>query len=320
MSKALAAGVVVVVAVAAVLGAYLVTRGGGPNARMGYLTVAAQDPGPIAGVVYVYVEATEIDVHNVNGSWITVLSQPAQVKLNYVLNTTGVFTTAKVPAGSYDMVRIIVPQDGVKVAVNTSIQPLPGVSVSGLVNVTASVPSGAQTGIKIYTNFTIQPGATYTLILHFHLVETGSGKFLLTPQTHAQTATTAAEFVSELYMAHLNDAASGNTSALSAEYAGQATASWLINLPGAVSINQSASDGSIPQMWASILGKLNVSAYTVAVQSVNVTANTAQAEGYITLTITLHGKTYELKLLDRAVYTFNGQVWLITSEQVSQTT
>lgn len=313
----MAAAIAIVVVVAAVLGVYVATHSGGvAGSRTGYLTVAAQDPGPIAGVEFVYVEATQIEVHNVNGSWITVLSHPSQVKLNYVENTTGIFTTAKVPAGSYDMVRIIVPEGGVTVTVNTSIQPLPGVSGGVLVNVTASVPSGAQTGIKIYTNFTVQPGAAYTLILHFHLVQTGSGKFLLTPQTNAQTLTTPQQFVAQLYNTHLQAIATRNTTTLMGEYSQQATAQWAINVQ-ILAVNQTATGSNIASTWGAILGKLNITGYTVTVESVNVSGDTAQAQGYITFTVNQHGKTYQLTLQDSATYTYNGQVWLITQEQVT---
>jgi ketosteroid isomerase-like protein len=320
ISKALAVVLaVVVVAAAGVVGyAAIHSLARGTSGNTGYLTVAAQDPGPIAGVEFVYVEATQIQIHNVNGSWITVLSQPTQVKLNYVLNTTAAFTTARVPAGSYDMLRIVVPSSGVKVAVNTSIQPLPGLSVNGLVNVTANVPSGAETGIKIYTSFTVQPGATYTLILHFHLVETGKGSFILTPQTNAQTQTTPNQFVAQLFSAHMKALASDNASALSQEYSAQANTTWNMDIDRTLNISETISGQNIASAWNSLFEKLNVTASNTTLNSVTVSGNTAQAEGYITLNITLQGKTHTLTLLDKATYTYNGQVWLITAEQLTQ--
>ncbi len=310
--------VAVVIVAAVAVGVYAATHlsTGITKARTGYLTVAAQDPGPIAGVEFVYVEATQIQVHDVNGTWITVVSEPTQVKLNYVLNTTGVFTKTSLPAGSYNMVRIIIPSTGVKVTVNTTIQPLPGVSVKGLVNVTATVPSGAQTGIKIYTNFTIQPGATYTLILHFHLIQTGRGSFILTPQTNASTSTTTTQFVSQLFQTHMRAAATDNQSTLSQEYTAQAKVNWTIR-SAALNASLSAVGQNISTEWSTILGKLNITGYTATVKSVNVTGSMASAEGYITLNITMQGKTYSLTLVDNATYVYNGQVWLINSEQVS---
>lgn len=320
ISRALALVVAAVVVVAAGVGGYAAIHamGRGASGNTGYLTVAAQDPGPIAGVEFVYVEATQIQVHNVNGSWITVLSQPKQVKLNYILNTTAAFTTARVPAGSYDMLRIVVPSRGVKVAVNTSIQPLPGLSVNGLVNVTASVPSGAETGIKIYTNFTVQPGATYTLVLHFHLVQTGKGSFILTPQTNAQTQTTPSEFVTQLFTTHMQALASDNTSALNSEYTAQANTTWSLNISKTLNINQTVAGQNVATAWGALFQKLNVAGSKTTVKSVTLSGNTAQAEGYITLNITIQGKTYTLTLLDKATYTYNGQVWLISSEQLTQ--
>lgn len=312
--------VAAVVVVAAGLGGYVAihTMGRGASSNTGYLTVAAQDPGPIAGVEFVYVEATQIEVHDVNGSWITVLSQPTQVKLNYILNTTATFTTARVPAGSYDMLRIVVPSSGVKVAVNTSIQPLPGLSVKGLVNVTASVPSGAETGIKIYTNFTVQPGATYTLVLHFHLVETGKGSFILTPQTNTQTQTTPSEFVTQLFITHMEALASDNASALNSEYTAQANTACTVNISKILNISQTVTCQNIATAWGALYQKLNVLGSKTTVESVTLSGNTAQAEGYITLNITMQGKTYTLTILDNATYTYNGQVWLISSEQLTQ--
>ncbi|MEM0271461.1 MAG: DUF4382 domain-containing protein [Thermoprotei archaeon] len=319
--RALAVIIAIVVIVAASIGVYEATKmtGRGQIASTGYLTVAAQDPGPIAGVEFVYVEATQIQVHNVNGSWITVLDRPTQVKLNYVLNTTAAFATAKIPAGSYDMVRIIVPSGGVKVTVNTSVQPLPGVSVGGLINVSATVPSGAQTGIKIYTNFTLQPGATYTLILHFHLVETGKGNFLLTPQTNAQTETSSAEFVKQLFTHHLESFATDNTSTLSGEYTQDANTYWDINITKALAINQNITGQAIASNWSKIYNKLNITGYTTSVMGVNLSGNLAQVEGYINFSISLQGKTYFLTLVDKATYVYNGQVWLINSEELTQT-
>ncbi|MEM3795096.1 MAG: hypothetical protein QW429_04405, partial [Thermoprotei archaeon] len=60
--RALAVIIAIVVIVAASIGVYEATKmtGRGQIASTGYLTVAAQDPGPIAGVEFVYVEATQI--------------------------------------------------------------------------------------------------------------------------------------------------------------------------------------------------------------------------------------------------------------------
>lgn len=183
VSRAVFAIVAVAVVVAAVGFIFLA------GANTGTLTVLAEDPGTVRGPVYVYVEALQIQAHNINGSWVTVLGSPKWVKLSYILNTSAPFVSSKVPAGTYNELRLILPATGAIVTVNTSEFPVAGKPAGALVNVTASVPSGAETGIKIYTQFTLGKGASETVTLHFHLVQTGTGGLVLTPQTNAQAAT-----------------------------------------------------------------------------------------------------------------------------------
>jgi hypothetical protein len=175
----------VVVVVAAAVGGFIFLTG----SSTGTLTVLAQDPGTVRGVVYVYVEALQIQAHNVNGSWVTVMGSPKWVRLNYILNTSAPFISSRIPAGTYDELRLVLPAGGALVTVNTSEFPVAGRTADTLANISASVPSGAETGIKIYAQFTLGKGASETVTLHFHLVQTGAGSLVLTPQTSAQVNT-----------------------------------------------------------------------------------------------------------------------------------
>jgi hypothetical protein len=313
------AAVVAVIIVVAVVGGVAALRGDlfAMRTNTGYLTLAAQDPGPIAGVQLVYLEASEVQVHNTNGTWITVLDTPTWIRMNYVLNTTTDFVTSKLQAGTYDQINIIVPTGGVKVTVNASAVSLPLVSVKGLVNVTAEVPSGAQTGIKIYTPFTIEGGASETVVLHFHLVQTGEGKFMLTPQTNAENNTSSAQFVAQLFNAHMSAIGSKNTMQLGSEYSSEANVSWLINQSVVAFSRNVSGTTSIDTSWQQFFALFNASKYTVLVDYVNVTGNTATASGTVTLNIATPSQTVSLVLHDSVSYAFNGQVWQITRESVT---
>jgi ketosteroid isomerase-like protein len=314
------AAVIVAIIVAAALGGVVVLRSDlfAAKSNTGYLTLAAQDPGPIVGVQLVYVEASEVQVHSTNGTWITVLDAPTWVKLNYVLNTTTDFATSKLQSGSYNQINIVVPPSGVKVTVNASAVSLPLVSVKGLVNVTANVPSGAQTGIKIYAPFTIEAGASETVVLHFHLIQTGEGEFMLTPQTNAETNTSSTQLVAQLFNAHLSAIGSKNTAQLESEYSSDANVSWLINQSTPLTFARNTSGTqSVEAGWQQFFAQFNVSKYTFSVSHVNVTGNTATATGTITLIVKTPDQTVSLTLYDDVNYSFNGQVWQLTQESVT---
>ncbi|MCL5788461.1 MAG: DUF4382 domain-containing protein [Candidatus Marsarchaeota archaeon] len=166
------------------------------HAKSGYLTVSAQDPGPLNNVKLVYIKAEEIQIHDVNGTWITVLNKPTEVELNYVLNTTASLVKTLVPAGSYNQIRIIVPESGVTVTISQSSPGGGTTSTVGLANVTAQVPSGYETGLKISYNFSVGSGTSQIIVLHFHLVLSGTGQYILSPQTTATSEYTSAQSTS----------------------------------------------------------------------------------------------------------------------------
>jgi hypothetical protein len=95
---------------------------------------------------------SEISAH-INGQWITVRGQPMTVNLLEWNNGKSiVIGTSEVPAGHYTQIRLKI-QDA-EVVINGQTHPL-------------EVPSGAQSGLKLAHEFTINAGSTYELVVDF---------------------------------------------------------------------------------------------------------------------------------------------------------
>jgi hypothetical protein len=307
----LAVGAVIV---AVVLGGVLAyTTGIFDRGNTGYLVVAAQDPGQVAGVQAIFVQMSEIQVHGTNGTWITLYTNPVWVKLDYVLNTSTSVVASKLKTGTYDELRVIIPQNGVKVLVNASLASVVG--LTGLVNISAVVPSGSETGIKIYQQFTIRAATTSTVVIHFHLIQTGSGSYMLTPQTNSESSGTGQGNFSETFMSHLIAIAKAEVSNLSLSYATNASIKWDINQSGIILIER-ANATLAGSSWSKLFSEYNVSSYSMSSISTSVRGNTATSSGILTLNITVGKTSAQLVLDDTASYYFNGQTWAITTEQI----
>lgn len=106
---------------------------------------------------------SEISAH-IDGQWITVRGEPVTVNLLEWNNGQSiVIGTAEVPAGHYIQIRLKIQNAEVVVDGQTH---------------QATVPSGAQTGLKLGPEFTINAGSTYELVIDFDahrsIVSTGS--------------------------------------------------------------------------------------------------------------------------------------------------
>ena len=153
--------------------------GGGTSSSTGSVQLSladAVDP----GVTALNITISRIDVHVVNISdendsndahWQTVVTGPITTDLLTLAKTSLLLgPNATLPAGHYTQVRLIVS----KATITDS---------TGTYDLT--VPSGAQTGIKVHGGFDVQANAISEILLDFSvkgsLVTTGSGKHILKP-------------------------------------------------------------------------------------------------------------------------------------------
>jgi len=121
--------------------------------------------------------------------WMILSNTPATYDLLTLRN--GVFTTigsARVPAGHYTQVRLKIGT-GSTVVVNGTTYPL-------------TVPSGAQTGVKLVGGFDVSAGGTTDLALDFDaarsIVVTGVGSYLLKPTIKVLPFSTAGAIKGQL--------------------------------------------------------------------------------------------------------------------------
>ncbi len=95
---------------------------------------------------------SEISAH-IDGKWISVRGEPITVNLLEWNNGQSIIIgTAEVPAGHYTQIRLKI--DRAEVVVEGQTHPV-------------TVPSGAQTGLKLIAEFTIPEGSTFELVIDF---------------------------------------------------------------------------------------------------------------------------------------------------------
>lgn len=133
--------------------------GTGSDGSMGTMTVEMTDaPIDSADAVNVHIERVEVqaqDSEGEEGEWI-ILSEPQQSYnlLELVNGATEVIGTKELEPGTYEQIRLILSTDGHSVVVDNT-------------EYSMTVPSGAQTGIKLNIDAEIQPDIEYVLLLDF---------------------------------------------------------------------------------------------------------------------------------------------------------
>ena len=120
-----------------------------PN-NMGTLKISLTDAP--AAVDAVNITFSEVSAH-IDGNWITLSDQAQTVNLlDFSNGKTTEIGSADVPVGQYTQIRLIIAEAEVV--------------VDGITHA-MTVPSGAQTGLKLITQFTIVAGSTVELIVDF---------------------------------------------------------------------------------------------------------------------------------------------------------
>jgi hypothetical protein len=123
--------------------------GTSPN-QTGTLTISLTDAP--ADVEQVNITFSEVSAH-IGSEWVTVRSEPVTLDLLEWNNGKSiVLGTAEVPPGDYTQIRLMIDQAEV---------------VSDGQTYQATVPSGARTGLKLVSGFSLEEGSTYELVVDF---------------------------------------------------------------------------------------------------------------------------------------------------------
>lgn len=126
----------------------------GESSKTGTLTIYLTDAPTIATFDSVNIIFSQVSAH-LDSEWVTVQGDTMKVNLLDLNNgNTITFGSADVPVGKYTQIRIKI--DDAYVVLSGQSDPIP-----------MTVPSGAQTGLKLGPQFTIMEGATYELIVDF---------------------------------------------------------------------------------------------------------------------------------------------------------
>lgn len=138
--------------------------GGSP--AMGTLSIYLTDSPIVADFDSVNIIFTEVSAH-LDSEWVNVMVDPLKVNLLDLNNGNAIiFGSSDVPAGKYTQIRIKIDSAYVVLAGQTDPTPM-------------TVPSGAQTGLKLGPQFSVMEGATYELVVDFDasrsVVETSQG-------------------------------------------------------------------------------------------------------------------------------------------------
>lgn len=140
--------------VALAIAAIIITAGcgdDGTSSQTGTLTVSLTDA-PVTDLDEVNITFSEVSAH-IDNEWLTVRGEPITVDLLEWNNGQSItIGTAEVPSGDYTQIRLII--DAANVVHNGQ-------------TYQATVPSGAQTGLKLGPGFTVTEGATYELVIDF---------------------------------------------------------------------------------------------------------------------------------------------------------
>lgn len=148
----------------------------GTDSNFGTMTVEMTDA-PIDSADAVNVTIEKVEVNNQDGSdgW-TVISEPKKTYnlLELTNGETTVLGSEELEAGTYNQIRLVLAKDGHNIVVDGEKYAL-------------TVPSGAQTGIKLNIHAEIEPDEEFVLLLDFDAsrsVVKAGGRYLLKPVIH----------------------------------------------------------------------------------------------------------------------------------------
>jgi hypothetical protein len=126
----------------------------GETSPTGTLTIYLTDSPAMVEFDSVNITFSQVSAH-LDSEWVTVQGNPITVNLLDLVNgNTIIFGSAEVPAGKYTQIRIKI--DNAYVVLTGQQNPIP-----------MTVPSGAQTGLKLGPQFTVVEGATYEMVVDF---------------------------------------------------------------------------------------------------------------------------------------------------------
>jgi len=171
MNRTIASGLVALLCGAALIGGCGSGGSGGlsTGSGSGTFSVALSDAPPGADVTAVNVTIDRVEA-NVNGAWTPITSVPKSFNFLDLVKNETILGSASLPAGQYTQVRLFPSSATVTDSTGTH-------------NVT--IPSGAQTGVKVNVDYTIGSNQVTTVLLDFNvarsLVKQGNGQYLLQP-------------------------------------------------------------------------------------------------------------------------------------------
>jgi hypothetical protein len=140
----------------------LVGCGGGGDGTSGQMKLSAGDA-PVDGATAVVVKFNGVELTGNGGNTVTInLTQPKTIDLlNDSGQATAVLFNQPVPAGKYGQIRLLVVADG---DAGNSYIALSDGSMHGL-----TIPSGAQTGLKLVSGFTVPASGVADYTVDFDL-------------------------------------------------------------------------------------------------------------------------------------------------------
>jgi len=144
--------------------------GGGSSGPSSTLNVSLADaPTSLSGVQSVFITVTGVQVQPTNGSPLTFnLSTPLTVDLLTLQqgNLAPLVNGASVPAGSYDWLRLILDTSAGKDYV---LYCSSGAPCAAPAQIALTIPSGAETGLKIVRGFTMPVNGAIHLVVDFNV-------------------------------------------------------------------------------------------------------------------------------------------------------
>ncbi len=227
---------------------------------------------PISGVTAVNITIPKVEA-NIGGQWQQIAAPNQTYNLLNLAVTDVLLGQASVPAGSYTQVRLYVSAATVTDSTGTH-------------NVT--VPSGAQSGIKLNVDFTVSANQVTDILVDFNVAQslhqTGNGTYMLKPVIPC---------VVEILSGTITGVASNGTATLSgATISAKYTAGSSYALGTIVNTSTSLTDGTF-KVWALLPGtyELDLSytnpttsvVTTAVVTGVTVTANQNSSVGTVVL-------------------------------------